>query len=155
VAPDIRLSGRAVAASESMSSTQQLDRFLADYPDQVRDTARAARQFLAVKLPRAQESIDKSAGVIGFAYGPGYQGLVCTLIMSRTGVKLGVVRGAELPDPKHLLTGRGKVHRHVQLRSVADLRRAGLAQLLRDALAAWRSRHVADFSQSPERARHD
>ena len=49
----------------------------------------------AVSRPKAQESIDESAKLFGFSYGPGYKGLVCTLIMSRTGVKLGIVRGAE------------------------------------------------------------
>jgi hypothetical protein len=119
-----------------MLSTRQLDRFLADYPDSVRETAKAARQFLAEMLPQAEESIDASARLIGFRYGPGYKGVVCTLIMSQGGVKLGIVRGVELPDPKHLMTGAGKVHRHVQLRTAADLKRSGLAQLLKDALAA-------------------
>ena len=92
----------------------------------------------------AQESIDESAGLISFGYGPGYKGVVCTLIMSQRGVKLGIVRGAELPDPKHIMTGTGKVHRHVQLNTAADLKRSGLAQLLKAALAAWRKRNAVD-----------
>lgn len=39
--------------------------------------------------------------------------MVATLILSRGGVKLGLARGSELPDPKHLLAGSGKVHRHI------------------------------------------
>jgi len=53
------------------------------------------KSMSAVSRPKAQESIDESAKLFGFSYGPGYKGLVCTLIMSRTGVKLGIVRGAE------------------------------------------------------------
>jgi len=117
---------------------------MSGYPDSVRETAWAARQFLAERLPQAQESIDEAARLIGFRYGPGYKGVVCTLIMSQAGVKLGIVRGVELADPKHLMTGAGKVHRHVQLRSVADLKRPELSQLLKEALAAWRKRNVAD-----------
>jgi hypothetical protein len=78
---------------------------------------------------------------------------VCTLIMSQRGVKLGIVRGAELPDPKHLMTGDGNVHRHVQLGDAADLKRSGLRQLLKDALAAWRKRNVAGSQYSLERTR--
>jgi hypothetical protein len=110
----------------------------------VREIALAARQFLARMLPRTEESLDESAGLIGYGYGPGYKGMVCTLILSRSGVKLGIARGAELPDPQHLLAGSGKVHRHVQLRAVADLRRSGLVQLLEEALAAWRRRNGID-----------
>jgi hypothetical protein len=124
-----------------MPSTRGVEKFLASYPESVRDTALAARQFLARMLPRAEESLDESARLIAYGYGAGYKGLVCTLILSQTGVKLGIVRGAELPDPQHLLTGSGKVHRHVQLRGAADLRRSGLVQLLEDALAAWRRRN--------------
>lgn len=73
-------------------------------------------------------------------YGPGYKGLVCTLILSRIGVKLGVVRGSELPDPKHLLEGSGKVHRYVQLTSPADVKRPGLKTLVAAAYEAWKGR---------------
>jgi hypothetical protein len=127
-----------------MLSTRQLDRFLARYPEPVRDTTLAARQLLARMLPRAEESLDEAARLIGYAYGPGYKGVVCTLILSQTGVKLGIVRGAELPDPQHVLSGGGKVHRHVQLREAADLGRPGLVQLLEDALAVWRRRNGVD-----------
>jgi hypothetical protein len=65
---------------------------------------------------------------------------VCTLIMSQTGVKLGIFRGSELPDPKGLMAGAGKVHRHVQLRSAEDTKKPGLSQLLNAALAAWQQR---------------
>ena len=123
---------------------------MSGYPDSVRETAWAARQFLADRLPQAQESIDEAARLIGFRCGPGYKGVVCTLIMSQAGVKLGIVRGVELPDPKHLMTGAGKVHRHVQLRSVADLKRPGLSKPLKDTLAAWRKRNGADASVAVE-----
>jgi hypothetical protein len=55
-------------------------------------------------------------------------------------VKLGIVRGSELPDPKRLMQGSGKVHRYVQLRSIADLKQPGLRPLLKAGLAAWRKR---------------
>src|SRR5215472_15377089 len=127
-----------------MPSERLIDQFLAGYPEPVQETASAARHFLAGMLPRAEESLDEPAKLIAYRYGPGYKGMVCTLILSQTGVKLGIVRGAELTDPKHLLTGGGKVHRHVQLRAATDLKRPGLAQLLEDALGAWRKRNVAD-----------
>ena len=127
-----------------MRSAQQIDTFLVNYPESVRETVRAAREYLARMLPNAQESLDQSAKLIGYGYGPGCKGFVCTLILSQTGVKLGIARGAELPDPNHLMVGSGKVHRHVQLRSAADLARPGLEQLIKDALSACRKRNAAD-----------
>jgi hypothetical protein len=114
---------------------------LALYPEQVQETATAARRLLKATLPEIAETVDESAKLLGYSYGPGYKGLVCTLIMSQTGVKLGIFRGSELPDPKCLMAGTGKVHRHVQLRTVEDTKRPGLSQLLKTALAAWRKRN--------------
>lgn len=126
-----------------MSTSQDVDAFLARYPGPVRETASAACRLLKAKLPGVAETVDESAKLLGYGYGPGYKGLVCTLIMSQTGVKLGIFRGSELPDPKRLMAGTGKVHRHVQLRSVDDTKQPGLSRLLKAALAAWRKRSRA------------
>jgi hypothetical protein len=124
-------------------SSDDVDAFLSAYPEQVRETAEAARRLLKAMLPGVIETVDESAKLLGYSYGPGYRGLLFTLILSQAGVKLGIVRGAELADPKHLMAGAGKVHRHVQLREVDDTERPGLKQLLKAALAAWRKRNVA------------
>jgi hypothetical protein len=126
-----------------MSASQNVDAFLSSYPEQVQETASAARRLLKGMLPGVAETVDESAKLLGYGYGPGYKGALFTLIMSKTGVKLGIVRGAELADPKHLMAGTGKVHRHVQLRSPDDIKRPGLNQLLESAVAAWRKRSGA------------
>lgn len=126
-----------------------VDAFFAAYPDEVRKLAAAARKALSKALPRAAEGVDKPAKMLRYSYGPGYKGLVCTLFMSKTGVKLGIFRGAGLPDPAGLMQGAGKVHRHVQLRTAADLERPELNRLLAAALAAWRQRAAA----TPEKAK--
>jgi hypothetical protein len=123
-----------------MPTSKDIDAFLARYPEAVRDTAAAARKLLKEHLPDVAEKLDEAARLLGYSYAPGYKGLVCTLMMSQTGVKLGIFRGSELPDPKGLLAGAGKVHRHVQLRSADDTKKAGLSQLLNAALAAWQQR---------------
>lgn len=105
-------------------------------PPEVRDLAEAARRLLDGAFPGVAQSLDESAKLIGYSYGPGYKGVVCTLILSRKGVKLGIVRGSELPDPKQLMQGSGKVHRYVDLRTIADVKRPGLKPLLKAALAA-------------------
>jgi hypothetical protein len=125
-----------------MTNQSEVDRLLVPYPLEVRDLALAAREYLTAALPGADETVDVRAKVIGYGYGPGYKGCVCTLLLSQKGVKLGIARGSELPDPKRLMQGKGKVHRHVQLRTTADLGQPGLKPLLKAALAAWKKRNA-------------
>jgi hypothetical protein len=114
--------------------------FLGPYPPGVRDIALAARELVTHAVPEAKETLDRSARLIGYGYGPGYKNCVCTLILSKKGVKLGVARGSSLPDPTRLLQGKGKIHRHVEFRDVADVTKPGLVPLLEAAVAAWKQR---------------
>jgi hypothetical protein len=120
--------------------TRTFDDLLRPCPESVRSLARAARQFLLQALPEAQETIDGSASLVGYGYGRGYKGLVCTLLLSKTGVKLGLAHGAALPDPGHLLEGTGKVHKFVQVRNAGDLRKPDLKALIRAASFAAQQR---------------
>ncbi len=78
--------------------------------------------------------------MVGYGYGTGYKGAVCTLLLSKAGVKIGVAYGASLPDPQHLLTGSGKVHRFVEIKEDRDLQSAALSKLLKAARDAARAR---------------
>jgi hypothetical protein len=51
-------------------------------------------------------------------------------------VNLGIAYAMELSDPKKLLEGTGKLHRHVKVKSEADLESAPLKSLLKAANAA-------------------
>jgi hypothetical protein len=123
-----------------MPDTRTVDALLESYSREVRTIAEAARRHLHRVLPGIEERAEASAPVIAYGYWPGYRGLVCTLIFSKSEVKLGLVRAGGLADPKRLLLGRGKVHRHIRLRTAADLRRAGVDDLIAQTLAAWRQR---------------
>jgi hypothetical protein len=125
------------------ASSSPVDKLLARYPVDVQTLASGARRLVLRLLPRAAETVDLSSGIVAYSYGPGYKGLVCTLILSKTGVKIGLVRGSELEDPHRLLGGRGKVHRHVAVRSQADLRRPGVSELITATHAAWKRRTAA------------
>ena len=121
-------------------SSDSVLEFLSEYPDAVRDLARGLREIVRATMPDANEELDRPGRVIGYGFGPGYSGLVCTIIPSKKGVKLGVVHGARLPDPQGLLEGPGKQHRYVAFAKPADLEKAGLKDLLRTAVTAWQER---------------
>ena len=114
--------------------------FLGEYPAAVSDLARRLRAIVRAAIPGAREELDRPGRVIGYGFSPGYSGLVCTIIPSKKGVKLGVVNGASLPDPRRLLEGPGKQHRYVAFSKPADLEKAGLKELLRTAVTAWQER---------------
>lgn len=116
--------------------------FLARYPNSVARLAMAVRALILRALPDLDEVLDEPGGVIGFGLGPGYSGLVCTIIPSKTGVRLGIVRGAELPDPLGLLEGTGKRHRYVQFSQPADVGRPGIEELLVAARTAASSKRA-------------
>jgi hypothetical protein len=123
-----------------MTANAAIDTLLRSYPEDVQMLVRQARNTLREWLPKASEAVDASARMLAYGYGPGYKGMVCTLILSKSGVKLGLVGGAALADPRGLLAGTGKVHRHIQLRTVPDLQQAGLKQLVLGASAACHKR---------------
>ena len=122
-------------------SSRSAEEILKAYPAEVQALANNARRLLLKLLPGAGESADPSMALLSYAYGPGYRGMVCTLILSKTGVKIGFVRGVELTDPVGLLEGSGKIHKYVQLHTASDLNRPGLKQLIKAARAAWQQRN--------------
>jgi hypothetical protein len=130
----------AHAQGVPVKTTKTVEKLLEGHPQDVQAIALAARQSLRKWLPGVQESADASAPVLGYSFGPGYRGLVCTLILSKSGVKLGLVRGSELADPHGLLAGSGKVHRHIPLGAASDLQKAGVSQLVKAAYKAWKER---------------
>jgi len=113
---------------------------LSAYPETVQKLALETRRIVRAWLPRASETEDTAARMFAYAYGPGYKGVVCTVMLSKSGVKLGIAWAALLPDPHKLRHGEGKVHRHVPLKAPADLRKAGLKELVAAAGAACRER---------------
>ena len=124
--------------------TDPIDRLIDQYGPEIRRLIDSARRTLRSAFPGCAETADSKARLLGYSYGPGYKGTVATLILSKTGVKIGVPYGASLKDPKHLLAGEGKVHRHVAVAEPADLNAPALKALLKEALNAWKQRGGAE-----------
>jgi hypothetical protein len=124
----------------AMNASAEVERLLANYPAPVAGIARAVRETVLAALPGCAEEADDADKVIGYGYGPGYKHMICTLILSKAGVKLGFSGGASLDDPHHLLEGSGKVHRYVVVADRDAARDPRLGELLRTALAAYRTR---------------
>jgi hypothetical protein len=122
--------------------SSRANELVARYPAGVQALAAGAARLIRRLLPRVEERADPAAAIVAYGFGPGYQGMICTLMLSRSGVKLGLVRGSELADPHRLLAGRGKVHRYIALTAIDDLKRAGVSELIAAGYAAWRKRQT-------------
>jgi len=58
---------------------------------------------------------------------------VCSLISHKQYLNLQLWAGAALNDPRHLLTGKGKQMRHIQIKTAADIDHDYIKQLVRQA----------------------
>jgi hypothetical protein len=96
-------------------------------------SARESRQSDEGRRAHARRAAERAGSA-------GSRAVVYTLILSKTGVKLGLARGSELDDPQGLLEGKGKVHRYISLRAPADLRAPGVRRLVQGAYSAWKQR---------------
>ena len=114
--------------------------FINNYPANVQELAIATGVLIEKLIPGILVLPDASAKVIGYGFGPGYKDSICTIILSKKEIKLGFYKGTELPDPEHILEGTGKVHKYVAIRSIEDVKRKAVADMLKDAWAAYKQR---------------
>jgi len=123
-----------------MVINKQIDEFLSNYRDEVFTRASELREVLLTNLPGIIEQIDVPAKMIAYSYGQKYAEMICTIIPSKKGLKLGFYKGVDLPDPDKLLEGSGKISRYVEIRSAEQIKSPALKKLIESALAAYKKR---------------
>ena len=117
-----------------------VDNILSKYSEPIAELGHKLRSYIKSQLPDIQEVADMPANIIGYGYGPGYKNMICTIIPSKSMMKLGFYKGSELPDPKGLLTGKGKVHKYIEIKKKEDFENPAVAELLAEGLKALRDR---------------
>ena len=113
------------------------ENILSGYEEKIAALGLQLREFLFSELKDINEEADPTANIIGYNYGKGYKNLICVILPSKKGIKLGFYKGSELPDPGKLLKGTGKVHRFVEIKSSPDMNNPALKNLLKEAVAAY------------------
>ena len=114
--------------------------FLSKYDEKVIENAIQLREIIFANLPNITEQLDIPAKMIAYCYGQKYTELICVLIPSKKGLKLGFNRGVELPDPDGLLKGTGKISRYVEIKSNLAVDSSSLSALLISALKSYKER---------------
>jgi len=123
-----------------MTTGKNIDEFLSSYSEKVFTNALELRKILFTNLPNIIEQIDLPAKMIAYCYGQKYAEMICTIIPSKKGLKLGFYKGVDLPDPDKLLKGTGKISRYVEIRSEEQIKSPSLKKLIESALAAYKKR---------------
>lgn len=124
-----------------MLVNEAIEKFLADYSEDVFKNAKVLRELIHDNLPEVQEQLDVSAKMIAYCYGQKYTEMVCTLIPSKKGIKLGFYKGVDLHDPEGLLKGNAKLSRYVEVKSQKDIKTQPLTVLLKEAFDAYKTRN--------------
>jgi hypothetical protein len=121
-----------------MQANESLESLLSNYPDGIVTCVNETRQFLQKELHGIREQSDEKAKMIAYSYGRGYKDVICTILLSKSGVKIGIYKGAELPDPHNLLKGSGKVHKFVEVKNSQSLQDPALKVLLDAAVRRYK-----------------
>lgn len=76
-----------------------IENFLSNYNADVYSNAQTLREVIVKNLPGIIEQLDLPAKMIAYCYGNKYAEMICTIIPSKKGLKLGFYKGIELRDP--------------------------------------------------------
>ncbi|MFK7821695.1 MAG: DUF1801 domain-containing protein [Planctomycetaceae bacterium] len=126
----------------------KLQELLADRPDDVVDIALAARSAVRKAAGSCSELVYATYAISSVHTFTGKLGQAFIHIATYTNhVNLGFNRGVELSDPDDLLTGTGKLIRHVRLNAVSDLQKKPIKDLIK--AAAQQGRELAESKQTP------
>ena len=111
--------------------------FLTDAPGELGDLVLELREVVRKTAPEVTEAI-KFGSLCYFKPGRPYGaigGNVCMIGIRDECVYLQFIHGVSLPDPQGLLEGTAKAKRQIPIRARADLRKPGLRELIRAAVA--------------------
>ena len=115
----------------------------------------AARRLVLEEARGAVELIYDAYSAVSAGYSFAGRPSDCCLYVAAypNGVNIGFWDGVSLPDPEGLLEGTGKRARHVKIRSLSDLERPAVRDLIKSAVAlAERPEKDAPKSASAVRA---
>lgn len=114
-----------------MKSEEQFERAIQSFSEDIKEIARASRELIYEVFPEVVEVVWVKQKNTGF--GTGIKKKTehfCWLMPATNHVNIGFNYGAELPDPKSILEGTGKLFRHFKIRSISDLSSNDLIKIL-------------------------
>ena len=115
----------------------QLRSLIAKFGPKEQRLIRAVRSALRKRLPSVNELVYDYGTSIVIGYSPTENGIesMVSIAARPDGVRLHLMRGPQLPDPKKLLMGTGKQTRYIRLEAATQLARPDVAALIAAAIA--------------------
>jgi hypothetical protein len=123
-----------------MKASKEILQFLSGYKEEVFNNASVLREVVLQNLPGVSEQLDLPAKMIAYAYGQKYTDLICVIIPSKDGLKLGFNKGSTLPDPTGILQGSGKISRYIVIKTETEIHHPAIKELLLLGLKAYKER---------------
>jgi hypothetical protein len=117
-----------------MSNNPAVEEYLANLPPDLQAISRELVVVARKNMPGAYEFIYHDA--VGYSVTESPFDRICYIAPQKKGyVNFGFFFGANLPDPEHLLAGKGKRMRHVKVRSGEEAKDHALEELI---TATWK-----------------
>jgi hypothetical protein len=113
-------------------NNEEFEKAIQSFSPDSKNIARQTRQLIYDILPNVVEVVWVQQKITGF--GTGIKKKTehfCWIMPATNHVSLGFNYGAELPDPKRLLEGTGKLFRHIKIKSIEQLSDKDLISLLK------------------------
>lgn len=115
-----------------MKKSEEFEQIINGYSPNIQELALATRQLISTVLPQVVEVVWTTQKIAGYGTGKKKMTEHFSWIMpAKNHVTLGFNYGTELPDPKALLEGCGKLYRHIKVKSMKDLNNPDLIALLK------------------------
>lgn len=116
---------------------KQLQGFIDKFEPKHRTLIREARKLLQQRFPTANELVYDNYNFFVIGYSPTERpsDTIVSLVGGANGIGVAFYRGADLPDPHHLLLGAGKQNRFIRLPSPHTLSQPEVESLIAAAVA--------------------
>ncbi len=115
-----------------MRNSEEFEQAIRGFSEEIKFIARETRNLIYNVFPEVVEVVWIRQKNTGFGTGPKKKTEhFCWIMPATNHVTLGFNYGAELPDPKNILEGIGKLFRHYKIKSVDELSNPDLIQLLK------------------------
>ena len=110
----------------------EIDQFLAKFPPEVENLARAVLVKMRKRLRGATELVYDNYNALAVAFSPTElrSDIILSVALYPRWVSLFFMRGATLPDPHGVLKGSGNTVRHVVIEKASDLDKPAIAALI-------------------------
>jgi hypothetical protein len=118
------------------SPESRLAGFIARYTPEIAALAEDVLARMRARLPGAVEMVYDNYNALAIGFGPTERAseAIFSIALFPRWVSLFFLQGANLPDPKRLLKGKGTKARHIVLKSAADLDEPAVQELIGRAL---------------------